>query len=526
MRKATKMLRDTAVLSGAALAMRGIGLGFNVYLTRRLGAAALGLYGLMISVYSFSITLSCAGVRLAATRLATEAISRGENPRRPFLFCAVWGLVAGAAVGAGLFILSGEIAQRGIGEIAAAPALRLLSLGLPPLAVSSAMRGFFLARRQTGRQSAVDLFELLFQIGVTVLFLECFLPNDAPSGLWAVALGSCLSEYAALVLAFLIDRRPDKKSRKSHRPGPPLRGLMRQFMRIVAPTAGSALFCSLLRTLEQLLIPVMLRRSGLHSEAALASLGRVSGMVLPVLYFPSAVLAALSSLLVPELTEAFVKGHRRTIKRVAGRALMSTAIFSIGLSAMAMGFAGDISRSVYGSDETAVLMRVFAPLIPLVYLDSVVDGMLKGLDEQFMQMLYSLLDAALSLFLVLLLIPRWALMGYVATVFTAKSINAVLSLARLVRSATIEIDLWRAGLLPIICAAGAVGICLPLPMAVSLPGLFIKLTVCAAIYLGCLGLLGGLSGLIMKRGAFIGEKNLPVLTRHRSLCYNTWRSRL
>ncbi len=496
MQKAARMLRDTAVLSGAALAMRGISLGFNVYLTRRLGAAALGLYGLMSSVYGFSITLSCSGVRLAATRLTTEAMSRGENPRRPFLFCALWGLVAGMLVGIGLFLLSDRVAGSGIGEPAAAPALRLLALGLPPLAVSSAMRGFFLARRQTARQSAVDLFELLFQIAATALALECFLPADAPSGLWAVALGSCLSEYASVVLALAINRSPRRHRRNSYKPGQPLPALARQFVRIVAPTAGSALFCSLLRTLEQLLIPVALRRSGFGAESALASLGRVSGMVLPVLYFPSAVLTALSSLLVPELTEAFVRGHRRTIRRVAGRALTGTAIFSIGLAAMAIGFANDLSLSVYGSAETALLMRVFAPLIPLVYLDSVVDGMLKGLDEQFRQMLYSLLDAALSLCLVWLLIPRWALMGYVATIFIAKSINAILSLARLVRTATLEIDLWRAGLLPLLCAAGSVAFCLPLPTAESLPALLLKLSACGGLYLGLLALTGCLSGLV------------------------------
>jgi stage V sporulation protein B len=497
MQKAARMLRDTAVLSGAALAMRGISLGFNVYLTRRLGAAALGLYGLMSSVYGFSITLSCSGVRLAATRLTTEAMSRGENPRRPFLFCALWGLVAGMLVGIGLFLLSDRVAGSGIGEPAAAPALRLLALGLPPLAVSSAMRGFFLARRQTARQSAVDLFELLFQIAATALALECFLPADAPSGLWAVALGSCLSEYASVVLALAINRSPRRHRRNSYKPGQPLPALARQFVRIVAPTAGSALFCSLLRTSGAAAYSGGAAPLGLWGRiSAGLSLGRVSGMVLPVLYFPSAVLTALSSLLVPELTEAFVRGHRRTIRRVAGRALTGTAIFSIGLAAMAIGFANDLSLSVYGSAETALLMRVFAPLIPLVYLDSVVDGMLKGLDEQFRQMLYSLLDAALSLCLVWLLIPRWALMGYVATIFIAKSINAILSLARLVRTATLEIDLWRAGLLPLLCAAGSVAFCLPLPTAESLPALLLKLSACGGLYLGLLALTGCLSGLV------------------------------
>lgn len=487
-----RMLANTVVLSGASLLMRAISVSFNVYLTHRLGAAALGLFGLMMSVFNFCITLSCSGVRLATTRLTTEAMSRGQNPRRPFMFCAAWGLTAGCMVAGGLYLLSDFVALRGLDFAGAGAAFRIMALGLPPLAVSSAMRGFFLARRQIGRQSAVDLFELITQSAIIVIALEFVLPHDAASGLKAVALGASLSEYAALVFAWVVGRRSSAQLYKA-RGAMPYGDIIRQFIRIVAPTAGSALFCSLLRTGEQLLIPVALRSSGLDAEAALASLGMVSGMVLPVLYFPSAILTAFSSLLVPELTEAFVRKHKLTIKRVVSRSLSATALFSVGVAGMAFGFSADLAQAVYHNQDTAFLMRIFAPLIPLVYLDSVVDGMLKGLDEQFRQMLYSVLDAGLSCILVMLLIPRWALMGYVATIFIAKSANALLSLARLVRVATVEIDLLKSGLLPVICVALSVFICRGLPLSGSLGALALKLGCCGTLYAGLITLTGGLS---------------------------------
>ena len=494
MKGVKRMLANTVVLSGASLLMRAISVAFNVYLTHKLGAAALGLFGLMMSVFSFCITLSCSGVRLATTRLTTEAMSRGQNPRRPFMFCAVWGLTAGSLVGAGLWLLSDCIAVKAINFAGAAPALRIMAIGLPPLAVSSAMRGFFLARRQIGRQATVDLFELITQSAIIIVALECLLPSDAANGLRAVAYGASLSEYAA-------------------KGSMPYGDIIKQFVRIVAPTAGSALFCSLLRTSEQLLIPVALRSSGLDAEAALASLGMVSGMVLPVLYFPSAILTAFSSLLVPELTEAFVRKHKITIKRVVSRSLAATALFAIGVAGIAFGFASDLSQAVYGGQDTASLMRIFAPLIPLVYLDSVVDGMLKGLDEQFRQMLYSVLDAGLSCLLIWLLIPRWALMGYVATIFIAKSVNAILNLARLIRVTTVEIDPLKT-LLPVVCVALSVYICHGLPPAESLPALALKLGCCGAIYMGLTTLTGCFATVFDKAtGADKGVKVVKRMTK-------------
>ena len=55
-----------------------------------------------------------------------------------------------------------------------------------------------------------------------------------------------------------------------------------------------------------------------------------------------------------------------------------TLLFSFFITACFIVFADDFGRTFYQSEEAGRLIRFLAPLIPLLYLDSVVDGILKG----------------------------------------------------------------------------------------------------------------------------------------------------
>ena len=92
-----------------------------------------------------------------------------------------------------------------------------------------------------------------------------------------------------------------------------------------------------------------------------------------------------------------------------------------------------------------------APLLPLMYVDSVVDGMLKGLDQQNYTLLYNLSDACLRVLWCAFVLPRLGLMGYVLLLFLSEIYNASLSISRLMKVADIEISPgWV--LLPAACA--------------------------------------------------------------------------
>ena len=77
MKKVQIFLLNGVLLTVVSLLMRTIGLSFNVYISNKIGTEAVGIYQLIMSVYSFAITLACSGIHLAATRIVSEQLAYG-----------------------------------------------------------------------------------------------------------------------------------------------------------------------------------------------------------------------------------------------------------------------------------------------------------------------------------------------------------------------------------------------------------------------------------------------------------------
>ena len=172
-------------------------------------------------------------------------------------------------------------------------------------------------------------------------------------------------------------------------------GLTGRMLRIAVPLALSAYARSALTTLRHLLVPRGLRAAGWSADGALSGYGTIQGMVLPVLFFPACILAALSELIVPELTAAQVRGDRDGIRRATtGELLRLSLLFSGAVGPVSLSsLPTALGMLIYGSREAGRYLRLLAPLIPFMYTDMAVDGCLKGLGEQVWSMGVNILDA-------------------------------------------------------------------------------------------------------------------------------------
>ena len=154
-------------------------------------------------------------------------------------------------------------------------------------------------------------------------------------------------------------------------------------------------------------------------------------MALPVVLYPAAILSSFAALLIPEITEQNAAGNKEEIRYIAGRAYQTALLFSIGTAAIMLFLSGELGEVLYSSTEVARFIRLLAPLIPIMYIDTATDAMLKGLGEQVYSMKINIIDAALSVALVLLLIPTYGITGYIITIYVSEFFNTVFSITKL-----------------------------------------------------------------------------------------------
>jgi stage V sporulation protein B len=333
-------------------------------------------------------------------------------------------------------------------------AMRLLAISLLPIGISSVLNGYFVAVRRVYKNAVCCMLEQGFRIGITSAFLLYVLPKSIENACIALVLGSVLSEIlSALLLGilFFIEQRKNKP-RKSAIPKPVLR---KRLLGISLPIAFSAYARSGLLSIEHMLIPIGLSAFFGDRSVALSSFGILQGVVFPVLLFPSAILSSYAGLLVPEIAECNVRGERERIRKIVMSIIRGTLLFSIGVSGIMLSFSHEIGSVLQSSHEAAYYLRLLAPLIPIMYLDTAADSVLKGHGEQVFCMQVNIIDSLISVLLVWLLLPKMGIEGYILVVYIAEILNASLSITRLLQVTHLKASLFRIWLIPLLSVIGA-----------------------------------------------------------------------
>ncbi len=427
-----RLAANTAITTLASIFTQALGLWFQSALARRIGAAGLGLMGLITSVGSLAATFAISGIRFASTRLVAEEMGMGRMGRILGLIrrCLAYAAVCGGLAGAALWSSSGFVAGRLLGDLRASTALKVLSVGMPFLSAGAVLGGYFTGTCRAGMALGGPVSEETVRVGVTFALLAAFKSSDPRMTCAFAAAGSAAGEVVSfLVMAFLyiFDK---KRPRPETRPVP---GQLKRITSVAVPLAFTAYARVALKTLQQLLIPMGLTKSGASAQRALAGYGTVRGMAMPVITFPMVLFASVSELVVPELTEEQMRGNGEEIQRSAKSLLKFTLYLSAASALFVLCFSKKLGAVLFSSDEAGRFIALLAPLMPVMYLDHVTDGMLRGLGEHMFTMGLNLMDSLVSTTAMWFILPRFALDGYIAVVYISEIFNFALSLKRLVR---------------------------------------------------------------------------------------------
>ncbi len=444
-------------LTATALIMRGVGVAFNVYVSNRAGAEVMGLYSLLFGAYGLFITLGAAGINLGCTRLVSDALGKGDKAlaihsvKRSLLYCTVTGAVSGAI----MFSLSGVIGEKLLGDIRTVSSIKVLAFTLLPISVCSCLSGYFTAVRRVKINAASQILIQLAKICVTTLLLGIMLPRGVEYACLALVIGGAVTELISLAVSlslYLHDRHKYLPKTSGGETDDNEQGkITKKLVGITLPVTFSACIRSGLTTLQHALIPRGLKANGATWQAALSSYGTIHSMALPIVLFPSAFISSFAGLLIPEVAECRMRGDRERLSRIAYRILTLSLIFSIGVAGIMIFLSTDLGLIIYNSSETSLYIRMLAPLIPIMYIDSAVDAILKGMGHQVYSMNVNIADALTACILVFFLVPRIGLYGYIISIYATEILNTTLSLIKMIEITSLKPKIFHQVIMPTLC---------------------------------------------------------------------------
>ena len=480
MRKGNSLLGGALMLTAVNLLLRFGGTGFQVWLSGRIGAAGVGLLLLVLSVNMLALTLGAAGGRTTAMYLTAEALGhkRPADADRLLSGCFVYSILCAGAVSTTLFVLSPLLAERWIGTMDSLPALRTWAAFLPVICLTGIMTGYFTAANRIGTLAAVEVAEQFCSILITASILTLTQSSDRGASCRAVVLGSCLGSILTLgCLMFLYGiQASDGESRIS---------TARPILQCAIPLAVADDLKAGISTIENLMVPRRLALCpGIHDP--LASFGRVSGMVFPVMMLPAAILSSLAEVLIPELARCKAVGSRTRIRYLVRRNLRMALFYGLCCGGLLFLLAEPLCDRLYPGEDIAPLMKRFALLVPMLYCDLLADAMTKGLGQQAACARYSIISNVLDVSLMFFLLPKLGIDGYFLSFMVTHALNFALSLRKVLQIGGVRISAFFALMTPA-CAVFAVigGGCFsdPLRRSAAFLGLFFGL----CFYTGILG---------------------------------------
>ena len=359
-----------------------LGFGYRVALSRLVGAEIMGLYQLLMPVYSVILSLTAVGLTAAVSNLTPQYLALDNSRGVPQLLntCLRALFLLLLPISGAVLAFSDPISVYLLGDARTQLGLILLLPCAALTGVENLHKHFFYGSGLVGPPAAAELLEQAVRTAAVLGLLLCFLPQTPERAAGLIVAGMVLCEVAsALTLTLLCRRRLSRMGRGSGEPGPARR---RRVALIALPVGLNALLGNLMGAVNAALIPKKLVEGGMDRSQAVSELGVVCGMTLPMLALPTVFLGALNLVLVPRLARSAALNDVQAVRRQISSALFSVSVLSLPAMALMAVLGEELGVLLFQQESAGRYLLPLAAAAALGCFQSVLGAALNGIGRQ------------------------------------------------------------------------------------------------------------------------------------------------
>ncbi len=444
------IIKGTLILTLAGFLTRIIGFFYKIFLSKELGAETMGVYQLIFPIYGICFTLYASGIQTSISKLIAGQIGKTTqgNPKnvvktlRLGLTCS---LLIAFSLSIAVFFGADLIAQRFIAEPASAESLRIMSVVFPFCAITANINGYYYGLKKTFVPASTQLLEQMVRVAFVFLIANFYGNGDMKLTCEIAVLGLVVGEIGSTlynIASMLIGGNP-KKQVKQLKVIPEDKHILKQLIKLAVPLTSNRLLLSVLNSIEAVLIPIMLRRSGLSVSDSLSIFGVLIGMALPFIFFPTAITNAFAILLLPTISEADASNNEKQIKSTTAIAIKYCLIIGILSTGLFITFGHTLGNIVYDNEMVGTFLVTLAWLCPCLYLTTTLSSILNGLGKAHVTFLNSVVGISLRILFVVFAIPAFGINGYMIGVLISQLAITTLDVFAIKRNINIAMDWYE-----------------------------------------------------------------------------------
>lgn len=396
---------------------------YGIYISSISGADTAGIFHLIMSVYAMGVSISVSGMSLTSTRLLSDMPSGKGALQADSITkkCMSITLSTSAFAAVMLFCTADVISETILSRPECAICFKMLAPTLLCIGISSVINGYFTAFAKVGA-TCIGKFGAEASGWIVLFCLSEYVQKDK---MYIIITAACaISSITECVINFVIWRIYEHKKIKQKSSF-----TYRHILSVASPIALGSYLKTGLVSIENLLIPICLGYGGF--EGALGKYGALKGMSVQILTFPYVFIGAFTSLIVPEIARRYSVGHKNSIKYISELSAKYISILAVLMWIIFFSMGSELCTMFFDNEDSGRYLKMLSFLPVFMYLDSVTDAILKGLNEQVFTLKVNIADSVMRTVLILLLVPTIGTEGYICIMYISEIINLTASYARL-----------------------------------------------------------------------------------------------
>lgn len=429
------LIFGTFILTVTGFVSRIIGFFYRIYLARLFGEEGMGIYQLLNPVLSLSFSLAAAGYQTAISKMVAEDTARQhKNSFRPLFAGLSISLPLSFLCTAVIYRLADWIAFTLLQEPRTASMLRILAFSVPLSSVHSCINGYFYGKKKTAVPAAAQLVEQLIRVGCVFAMTSLTLSGGGyPTidvAVFGLLVGEAFSMLVCVAAAYISYARQVGsllQTKQIHMPSfsPSLYGGL---LGMALPLTANRIVINLLQSVESVSIPSQLRVYGYDTATSLSVYGVLTGMAMPLIFFPNALTNSVAVLLLPLISESYALGDFRAVKSATLRTVkycFLLGFFCLTLFGLFGRWAGEM---LFDSALAGHFITTLSFICPFIYLDTTLSSILQGLGMAGHIFVMNVISLLLRLAFIFLAIPCFGITGYLWGLLASQLLQCLLYL--------------------------------------------------------------------------------------------------
>lgn len=401
-----KFVKSTIILIIGGLITKILGMAIKIVLTRTIGTEGISKYMLVLPTFNLFITLCNLGVPTAITKMVSERNKSSKKIVVPITYII---LVYNILLIIILFIISPILAKNLLHSSDLYYPLISIGITLPFIAVSSIIKGYFFGKERVFPCTLSNIIEQIVRLILTILIVGNMMQYGLTTAITFVVLINILSEgFSIIVLLFFLPKEKIVKE-DFHKDNK----IIREILGISIPTTTARMIGSITYFFEPIILTNMLKYIGYSNDYITLEYGIINGYVYPLLLLPSFFTLAISSAILPVVSNSYSRGNITHTKKKIKEAIIFSLLIGVPATLIFV-FIPDIPlKLVYNTNLGLEYIKVTAPFFLLHYIQAPLTSSLNGMGyskEAMKGTLYGGIIKLLSLtFLSYLKIGLWSL---------------------------------------------------------------------------------------------------------------------